>query len=171
MDFGLNLNEKIYQTLWTTADNTGGTLKVDYAINTSTFNWQGNWSVPLGKYEYIIGALKQPFQPDNFIVLAIFGIGCIFGIAAFSRLISVMLDRFENATMAVLTGIMCGSMRKIWPWKETLETVTINGKEKILSEANVLPAAIDAEFWAAVALAAVGFIAVLLMERTAEGKE
>jgi putative membrane protein len=124
----------------------------------------------LGKYEYIIGALKQPFLPENFVVLAIFGIGCVVGIVAFSRLISVMLDRFENVTMAVLTGIMCGSMRKIWPWKEVLETRIIQGKEKIISEANVLPTDLDSIFFTALVLMVVGFILVLILEKTATKK-
>ncbi len=124
----------------------------------------------LGKYEYIISALKQPFIPENFVVLSIFGVGCLVGIVVFSRLISVMLDRFENATMAVLTGIMCGSLRKIWPWREVLETRIIQGKEKILSEANVLPREFDTGFFVALALIVVGFVLVILMEKTASGK-
>jgi len=125
----------------------------------------------LGKYEFIISALKQPFQPDNFLVLAVFAVGCIVGIAAFSRLLALMLERFANVTMALLTGIMCGSMRKIWPWKEVLETRMIQGRERIISEMNVLPQEFDGAFWAALLLAVIGFVAVLLMEKTAAGKD
>lgn len=125
----------------------------------------------LGKYEYIIDALKHPFQLENFLVLSIFGIGCIVGITAFSRLISVMIERHENVTMAALTGIMCGSMRKIWPWKEVLETRIIQGKEKIISEANVLPTQFDSGFWVAMVLVVVGFVTVIIMEKTASSTE
>lgn len=124
----------------------------------------------LGKYEFIIGALKQPFLAENLVVLSIFGIGCIAGIMAFSRLIAVMLERYENATMAALTGIMCGSMRKIWPWKEVLETRIIQGKEKIISEANVLPQHLDAGFYAALALMVAGFVIVVVIEKSANQK-
>lgn len=125
----------------------------------------------LGKYEYIIGALKQPFIPENFLILLIFGVGCVVGIMAFTRVISIMLEKFENATMAVLTGIMCGSMRKIWPWKEVLEKKVIQGKEKILSEINVLPKELDAEFYTALALIVVGFVLVIVLEKFASQKE
>jgi len=124
----------------------------------------------LGKYEYIIGALKQPFIPENFIILAIFGIGCIVGIMAFTRVLSVMLERYENATMAALTGIMCGSMRKIWPWKEVLEKRVIQGKEKIINEINVLPGQLDGEFYIALGLIIVGFISVIVLEKFASQK-
>jgi putative membrane protein len=124
----------------------------------------------LGKYEFIIGALKQPFIPANFIILAIFGIGCIVGIMAFTRVLSVMLERYENATMAALTGVMCGSMRKIWPWKEVLEKRVIQGKEKIISEINVLPGQLDGEFYIALGLILVGFILVIVLEKFANQK-
>ena len=50
-----------------------------------------------------------------------------------------MLKKYHNATVALLTGFMFGSLNKVWPWKEVLETQIIDGEEKILREANVLP--------------------------------
>jgi len=124
----------------------------------------------LGKYEFIIGALKQPFVPENLVILSIFAVGCVVGIMAFTRVISVMLEKYENVTMAALTGIMCGSMRKIWPWKEVLEKKVIQGKEKIISEINILPKALDAEFYAALVLIIVGFVLVIVLEKSASQK-
>jgi putative membrane protein len=121
----------------------------------------------LGKYEYITSAIKNPFALDNFIILTLFLIGCVLGIIAFSRLLSFMLLKHENATMAFLTGIMCGSLRKVWPWKEVLETQIIRGKEYIISEANIMPAQFGTEFFLAILLAVVGLVLVLLLERTA----
>jgi len=125
----------------------------------------------LGKYEYIINAVKNPFVSENFIVLLIFAFGCLAGIVAFSRILSIMLEKYENVTMAVLTGIMCGSMRKIWPWKQTLQSVKIGGKEKIIAEANRLPQQFDSSFFAALGLIIVGFVLVLFLEKTAGNKE
>ncbi len=124
----------------------------------------------IGKYELIIGALKQPFQLDNFIIMLIFGIGCVVGIMAFSRVLSVMLEKWENITMAALTGIMCGSMRKIWPWKEVLEKQIIHGKEKIITEINVLPQQYDSVFLVAIGLIVVGFVLVVILEVSASHK-
>jgi len=124
----------------------------------------------IGKYEYIIGALKQPFLPENLVIIAIFGMGCIVGIVSFSRVLSVLLENYENATMAFLTGIMCGSLRKIWPWKEVLEKKMIHGKLKIISEQNILPQNFDEGFYLAIVLVVVGFVLVLLMEKIASRK-
>ena len=124
----------------------------------------------LGKYEYITAALKNPFLPHNFFILFLFLIGCVLGIMAFSRLLSYMLNNFENTTMAMLTGIMCGSLRKVWPWKEVLETRIIGGKEHIISEINILPPQFGTEFFLAIVLALVGFVLVLVLEKTASGK-
>lgn len=124
----------------------------------------------LGKYEYITGAVKNPFIWENFIILSLFVVGCGLGIIAFSRLLSFMLKRFENVTMAMLTGIMCGSLRKVWPWKEVVETKMIRGKEHIISEANIFPAQLNAEFWVAVVFALVGFVIVIVLEKSAAEK-
>ena len=52
-------------------------------------------------------------------------------------------------------GFMIGSLNKVWPWKEVLETYTdSHGKLQPLIEANVLPDRFD---WGAVLLCAAGF--------------
>ena len=121
----------------------------------------------LGKYEYITNAVKNPFIWSNFVDLSLFLVGCGLGIVAFSRLLSFMLKRYENVTMALLTGIMCGSLRKVWPWKETVESRIIRGKEYIISEINILPSQFDLHFWAAVGLALLGLFLVILLEKSA----
>ena len=70
----------------------------------------------------------------------------------------------------MLTGIMCGSLRKVWPWKEVVETKMIRGKEHIISEANTFPAQLNAEFWVAVVFALVGFVIVIVLEKSAAEK-
>jgi putative membrane protein len=118
----------------------------------------------LGKYEYITGALRNPALPGNITVLLVFIAGCAVGISLFSRVLHYFLERYHNATISLLTGFMAGAMRKVWPWKEVLDSVTIRGKVHVLSETNVLPPAFDSTFWLAVFLALVGFAAVLFLE-------
>jgi putative membrane protein len=69
--------------------------------------------------------------------------------------------------MAFLTGLMVGSMPKIWPWKEILETKIVQGKSHVIWGANIMPETISAEVLLALVLAIIGFIAVLIMERLA----
>jgi len=119
----------------------------------------------LGKYQFITGALKNPFWGENFLIIAVFAIGCATGILGFSRFLSYMMDRHRNSTMALLTGFMLGSMRKIWPWKKTLDSIIINGKVYILSTKNILPTDLNTELIITLGIALAGFILVLLLQK------
>jgi putative membrane protein len=118
----------------------------------------------LGKYAYVTATLKNPFLPANMVVIVVFATGCLIGLMGFSRVLNFLLNRYFSLTMAFLTGLMTGAMRKIWPWKEVVESVVIRGKEHVLMDRNVLPT-VDEQFLLALALAAAGFCAVLVLER------
>ena len=119
----------------------------------------------LGKYAYIVDAIKNPFNLENIMVVLIFCAGCAVGLAGFSRALSYLLKKYYNITLAVLTGLMTGSLRKIWPWKETLESKIIHGKTYIVSEKNLLPSEINSELLIACLLCLTGFVLIVLLER------
>ena len=114
----------------------------------------------LGKYEFVTGALKNPFSPDNLAILLVFLCGCLVGIIGFSRILKFFLNQYRMLTLSLLTGVMMGAMRKIWPWKEVLETKVIRGKTHVLQEQNVLPAQLDSQvLWALLLmLLGIGFV-------------
>jgi putative membrane protein len=118
----------------------------------------------LGKYAYITATLKNPFLPANLAVIVVFVTGCLSGLLGFSRVLNFLLRRYHGLTLAFLTGLMTGSMRKIWPWKEVVESVVIRGKQHVLMDRNVLPLP-DEQFLLALGLAAAGFCAVIILER------
>ncbi|MBI9110152.1 DUF368 domain-containing protein [Maridesulfovibrio ferrireducens] len=118
----------------------------------------------LGKYEYITGALRNPASPENTAILIVFVCGCACGISLFSRVLHYFLEKHHGVTISILTGFMAGAMRKIWPWKEVLDSVVIRGKTHVLSEANILPSAYNEEFATAVGLMVVGFAIVIILE-------
>lgn len=90
----------------------------------------------MGKYSYILGAVST----FNIGVLLLFAVGAIAGIISFSHLLSWLLKHHHNTTVALLTGFMVGSLNKVWPWKETLQTyIDSHGVEKALVEANISP--------------------------------
>jgi putative membrane protein len=62
-------------------------------------------------------------------------------------------------------------MKKVWPWKEVLETKVVRGKVRILREANIIPDTFDGQVALAVALCIAGFVAVLVMESAMMNKE
>lgn len=124
----------------------------------------------IGKYEFVMAALRAPFDDEHLLVLTVFLAGAAVGITGFSRLLGWLLTRFPAPMMALLTGFMAGAMRKIWPWKEVLETRMVADKVFVLREANVLPPDWSASFWLAMGLALAGAFAVLALERLAESR-
>ena len=118
----------------------------------------------LGKYAFITAALRNPVNPDNLEIIFIFIAGCLVGILGFSRILRYGLARWHDYTLALLTGIMLGSMRKVWPWKITLESQIIRGKEHVLREENVWPL-LDFEFGIALLLMLTGFMLVMLLDK------
>lgn len=72
----------------------------------------------LGKYEFVMRAVTQMDLP----VLAIFACGAVIGLLSFSHLLSWLLKRYYMLTLSLLSGFMLGSLVKVWPWKETLQS-------------------------------------------------
>ena len=129
----------------------------------------------LGKYEYIVGKVSAITEGEattsDFLTLGIFAAGCVVGLITFAQGLSWLFRRFHNLTVALLTGLMIGSLRKVWPWKETLETMTNRHGEVIpIAERNTLPP-LDGPFALALLLALIGFGIVLLVERMARKEE
>jgi putative membrane protein len=90
----------------------------------------------LGKYEYILGAVKEL----RIATILTFAVGCVVGLLSFSHALNWMLKHRFSVTVALLTGFMVGSLNKVWPWKEVVRTYTDrHGEVKPLLEQNVLP--------------------------------
>ena len=123
----------------------------------------------LGMYKPLLEALNN----RDLVFLGVLIIGAVAGLLSFSRLLKWLFDRFEQLTLAVLTGFIIGSLNKIWPWKEVLKSEMINGKLKILDEQSVSPMAYDgnAQIVGALICAVCGFVFILLLERFADKKE
>ena len=72
----------------------------------------------LSKYEFIINAIKS----FDIQILSIFALGCILGLIFFSRVLSFMFSNFKNEILSLLSGFLIGSLIKIWPFRDVLET-------------------------------------------------
>jgi putative membrane protein len=91
----------------------------------------------LGLYPFILGAVKSL----DLAVLALFASGCVVGIVSFAGVLRWLLARWRDLSLAFLTGLMLGSLNKLWPWKETLTWSTnSHGLQVPLLQANLLPA-------------------------------
>ena len=120
--------------------------------------------VLLGKYFYIMEAVNKL----DLIVLGVFAFGALLGITSFSRVLSYALKHFRIITLSVLTGFMLGSLNKVWPWKEVVETYTdTHGEVKPLVENNNLPNEYLVE---GIILMVVGFVLVYVLEKLSAKK-
>ncbi len=92
--------------------------------------------VLLGMYSFILGAVSSLNIP----VIGVFLAGAVIGIILFSNILSWLLHKYYNTTIALLAGFMIGSLNKVWPWKQVLETyIDRHGEVKPLIEQNILP--------------------------------
>lgn len=116
----------------------------------------------LGKYEFVLSAVNN----FDIVSIAIVGLGAAVGIVTFAQLLGYLFKKHHDLTVAVLTGFMLGSLRKLWPWKETVETMLDSHGETIpIRQINTLPPAIDTEFFLAIGLMALGIVLVILLDR------
>lgn len=119
----------------------------------------------MGNYVLVLRAISS----FDFGVLVPLLLGCIAGLAIFSRLLSFLFSHYKDATVSLLTGFVAGSLLIIWPWKDTRMEEVTNGKMKPVGYDWYLPAA-DADFFLALALAIVGFVLVWGMEKFSQQK-
>jgi putative membrane protein len=110
--------------------------------------------VLLGKYQTILDAVHQ----FDLMTLIVFAAGAGTGLVFFVRLLNWLLARYHTITLACLTGLMIGSLRKIWPWK----MVAMEGGAQ--QAVNVLPQAFNLEFGLAVGLALAGMMTVAALQ-------
>ncbi|GLB53702.1 DUF368 domain-containing protein [Neptunitalea chrysea] len=121
--------------------------------------------VLLGAYKTILDAIDN----RDFKTIATVGLGAIFGLLAFSRLLKWLFNHHRDLILAILTGFILGSLNKIWPWKKVLETAIIHEKEVILREKSILPTSFDGDpqLLLAILLMVVGFLTIIILERIA----
>ncbi len=118
--------------------------------------------VLLGKYQYVLDAVNH----RDFLVLGLVAAGACVGIIAFARILGWLLKNYHDLMVATLTGLMIGSLRKIWPWKEALESVVdAHGQMVPLVQSNILPGQWNGEVLAALSLMVAGLLAVLFLDR------
>jgi putative membrane protein len=114
----------------------------------------------LGKYEFIITAIHD----RNLIVVGVFLLGIAVGITSFVRVLSWLFTKYHDQTIAVITGVVFGSLSKIWPWKKTLESVTLsNGKVYPIKVSNILPETFNQEVIIAISFIIIGFFIAIAL--------
>jgi putative membrane protein len=116
----------------------------------------------LGAYSTVLEAVAN----RDITTIALVGIGAISGLLLFSKGLKFIFERYYNTTIALLSGFLLGSLNKLWPWKEPLETfIKHEGtpKEEVvtLSVQNLPP---ESDWLMALLFALIGSFTVLGIE-------
>lgn len=106
--------------------------------------------VILGLYKTMSKALIN-LELDK---IVIFGFGVILGLTSFSKLVKWGFDKFPNKILIAMTGLILGSIHKLWPWKS--------------NEINILPTNYSEYSYLieSIVLFIIGFLLIFLLEKT-----
>lgn len=107
--------------------------------------------VLMGQYETVLQAVT-----DRHLGLLIFlAMGGALGLALFSRILGWVFRKYHTVATAFLIGMLLGSLRSLWPWREPGDTYT----------QDYLPPTFDWSFLACILLAFGGIFLVLRLEK------
>ncbi|MCO4814547.1 MAG: DUF368 domain-containing protein [Flavobacteriales bacterium] len=126
----------------------------------------------LGSYHTVYGAIKEM----NFVIIGLFGLGCIVGLLSFSKVLKYLFAEFKNVTIAILTGFMVGSIYKVWPWKMKIGSeplvVHSDGREDYMM-GNVFPSDYQGDSQLAISILClfIGIALIIFLERVGPKKE
>lgn len=129
----------------------------------------------MGNYELVMIHAVSHFRVD---ILGPVVLGAVFGLIAFSHLLSWIFKNFRDQTMATLTGFILGSVTVLWPWKNEIYKTGADGAyilkvsgEKIIAGYDlILPETLDGTVILAVSLMVLGVISIYAIEKIAEKK-
>lgn len=113
--------------------------------------------VLLGQYEIVLQAVSD----RNFGLLVFFIAGGALGVALLSRVLGWVFRKYHAVATAFLIGMLIGSLRSLWPWREPGDTYT---------QAYTAPV-FDWTFILCILLAAGGLMLVLQLEKLGIAKK
>ena len=118
----------------------------------------------LGKYQEVLSAVNH----HDLITIGWVLIGAVVGLVVFAQVLGWLFEHYHDLTVAALTGLMIGSLRKIWPWKvDVAWIIDRHGAKLPTVQTNVLPA-MNVELMIAIGLAIIGMVVVIILEKMAE---
>ena len=141
----------------------------------------------LGLYHTIILAFRDVISLNfnaSSITLLIFAAGMLTGLFTFTRLVSYFFKNHYRLTIATMTGVLAGSLNKLWPWKVidrvyekssgkilNINTTQLSSSDdyKIIQESNVSPETFarysDPHYVYVIGAFILGLVLVLLLSR------
>ncbi|UKM64668.1 DUF368 domain-containing protein [Flavobacteriaceae bacterium GSB9] len=123
----------------------------------------------LGAYKTLSNAIHD-FDIKK---LMIFIAGAVLGLLSFSHVLKWLFKHFHNATLAILTGFIFGSLNRVWPWKNTFTWHTNSkGVKTPLVQESISPLQFEEnnQLLLAVILMVFGFLTIFILERIGSKK-
>ena len=68
-----------------------------------------------GDFEF----LKEAYTISRLKIISVFSLGSITGLLVFSKLMSLLLKKFNTSIQSLIFGFIIGSLGVLWPWKNT----------------------------------------------------
>jgi len=115
----------------------------------------------LGAYPAAIAAVDDRIWADLLALAA----GATLGLALFSNVIGRVLHRWHDPALAVMVGLLLGSLRVLWPWPAGVGVISRHATEAI--DGTGLGWAPASDLWLPAILAAAAAALVLVLSRLA----
>ncbi len=109
--------------------------------------------VLMGMYGPVLAAVTD----RDVVTLGVFMLGAVLGLALFSQVLHLALQRAHDPVLAVLIGLMAGSVRVLWPWPDGVDSTALG-----------LP---EGDWLMAIGLALAAFAVVVVVARYAQAVE
>jgi len=113
--------------------------------------------VILGLYKTMSTALEEALKLETLGLtkILIFGFGVILGLLSFSKVVKWGFEKFPNKILILMTGLIIGSIHKLWPWKS-------EG-----AEVNISPFSLNDNYLIeSIVLFIIGFFLIFLLEKS-----
>ncbi len=111
----------------------------------------------LGVYPAAIAAVDDWVWGD----LAALVAGAVLGLVLFSNLIGRLLHKWHDPTLAVMVGLLLGSLRVLWPWPNGVGVISRDAAEAV--DGTGLGWASVADLWLPTVLALAAFVLVVAL--------
>ncbi len=77
----------------------------------------------MGQYQFMVTAVVE----RDLLTVTAFALGAVIGLLSIARLLSRLFRSHHDATVALLTGFMAGSLNALWPWQVNADQVSASG--------------------------------------------
>ena len=113
----------------------------------------------MGNYELLMVTAVTNLNAK---LLGVFFVGSVVGLMSFSHILAWVFKHYKDATLALLTGFILGSLSIIWPWKEV---TSVSLKGKVLEYDWYIPPTMNQETLLACTLIFIGIVIVCGLEK------